>query len=124
MGFVVETRMRQLSRIIVSHCTRKEQEKTIHTSAGEGLLCGQLIGVVDFALEFRRLPGSTVSKLARRASSVSISWLIVAKKGSPGTIRPVRKKKAQYLSEYSRFCGLKRLRGGCYRRCALFTPLF
>lgn len=49
-----------------------------HTSAGDGLLCGQLIGFTDFVLDPLRFPGfNTVSKLARRASNVSIPWLIV-----------------------------------------------
>jgi len=108
VGFIVETCMRQLETT-VSYCASKDKENTIHTSAGEGLLCGQLIGFVDFALEFRRLPGcSTVSKLARRASNVSISWLIAAKKGSPGAIRPASKKRTQYLFECFRFCGFKK----------------
>lgn len=60
------------------------------------MLCGQPIGFTDFAVELLRFPGcNTVSKLARRASNVSIPRLIVAKgiKGFSETECPDREEK-------------------------------
>ena len=64
------------------------------------MLCGQLIGFTDFVVELLRFPGcNTVSKLARRASNVSIPRLIVATgiKKFLETACPDFEEAAQYL---------------------------
>lgn len=72
---VVETGVSELD---VSTCCIFLDRSWISTSAGDGLRCGQVMGLGDFALEDLRSGCSTRSKLARRAAKVSISLLIVA----------------------------------------------
>lgn len=88
VGIVEESGVRQLRNHAVSivkevNCSSGGRDST---SAGEGLICGQVIGFADFELDERLSGCKTSSNVAIRAASVSISLAIVHKHRA-GTIQ-------------------------------------